>query len=90
MKDLKLLELSASDPPHFLVSNGINDSLKAYPPKQFRKRLQQLERCHSSNRILDKEQIAKAYNKYSDFFLGLRNLLLGCHFFKHQKKIFKV
>lgn len=89
MKDLKLLELSASDPPHFLVSNGINDSLKAYPPKQFRKRLQQLERCHSINMSLDKEQIAKAYNKYSDFFLALRNLLLGCHFFKHQKKYLK-
>lgn len=89
MKNLKLLELSDSETAPFLTSNGIDDCLNAYPPQRFRKRLQQLERCHSINMSLDKEQIAKAYNKYSDFFLELRNLLLGCHFFKHQKKYLK-
>ena len=89
MKNLKLLEPFDSEIPGFLISNGIEDSLNAYPPQRFRKRLKQLERSYSIDSSYDAKQVAKVYGKYADFFKAVRNLLLGCHFFKHQKKHLK-
>lgn len=73
--------------PEYLLNGGILEALSSYTLESFRELLKELERFNES--VTSKKKRKQICKRQIPFVLDIKMMVMGCHFFIHQKKKLK-